>query len=46
LTIPRLSLFALAGPLPASPAGGLALGLHLLGALAVFAAACASPAPD
>jgi hypothetical protein len=40
LTIPRLSLFALAGPLPVAPWRGLLLGVHLLGALLVFAAAC------
>jgi len=40
LTIPRLSLFALAGPLPVAPWRGLILGAHLLGALLVFAAAC------
>jgi hypothetical protein len=40
LTIPRLSLFALAGPLPVAPWRGLFLALHLLGALLVFAAAC------
>jgi hypothetical protein len=44
LTVPRLSLLALAGPWPVSPVGGLALGLHLVGALAVFAVACARPA--
>lgn len=45
LTIPRLSLFALAGPWPASPLRGLALGLHLAGALIVFAVAWASSRP-
>lgn len=40
LTLPRLSLFALAGPLPVEPGRGLALGLHLLGALLIFAMAC------
>jgi len=40
LTIPRLTLFALAGPLPVGPGRGLFLGIHLLGALLVFAAAC------
>ena len=43
LTIPRLRLFALAGTLPVAPLRGLALGLHLLGALLVFAVACTSP---
>lgn len=41
LTIPRLRLFAMAGALPVAPLRGLALGLHLLGALLVFAVACA-----
>jgi len=40
LTIPRLTLFALAGPLPVEPARGLVLAFHLLGALLIFAAAC------
>ena len=40
LTIPRLTLFALAGPLPVGPGRGLFLGVHLLGALLLFAAAC------
>ena len=44
LTIPRLSLFALAGPLPVAPWRGLALGIHLLGALVVFAVACTASA--
>ena len=43
LTIPRLRLFALAGALPVAPLRGLALGLHLLGALLVFAVACTPP---
>jgi hypothetical protein len=42
LTIPRLSLFALAGPLPVGPLRGLALGAHAVGALLVFAVACVS----
>jgi len=45
LTIPRLSLFALAGPLPVTPWRGLALGLHLLGALLVLAVACTGRRP-
>ncbi len=39
MTIPRQSLFALAGPWPASPWRGLALAVHLAGALTVFAVA-------
>ena len=42
LTIPRQTLFGLAGAWPVAPGRGLALGLHLLGALLLFAVACMS----
>ena len=46
LTIPRQTLFALAGPLPVAPLPGLSLGLHALGASLVFAVACACAARE
>jgi hypothetical protein len=37
LTLPRQTLFELAGPPPVTPAGGLFLAMHLVGALLVLA---------
>ena len=43
LTIPRMTLFGLAGPLPVTPGRGLALGAHLCAALAIFVVAVVVP---